>query len=127
MIDLVLFHLLFYFYFSFYFYFFISNLNNRVLYPQTINRQVLLLSLLSSSYIVVLERDLVNTLFSYFSNSQSNQPESFTTQQMDIEINMFRGQSISSDSNIFRKSSAHSNTFSIVCADRIQVLANNPT
>jgi len=79
MIDLVLFHLLFYFYFSFYFYFFISNLNNRVLYPQTINRQVLLLSLLSSSYIVVLERDLVNTLFSYFSNSQSNQPESFTT------------------------------------------------
>jgi len=119
MIDLVLFYLLFYF--------FILNLKNRVLYPQTINRLALLLSLLPPSCIVVLERDLVNILFSYFSNSQSNQPEFFTTQQMSIEIDMFRGQSMSSSPNISRESSTYSNTSSIVYADRIQALVNNTT
>jgi len=73
------------------------------------------------------EIDLANTLFPYFSNFQSNQPESFTTQQMNIKIDMPRGWSMSSSPNISRKLSAHSNTSSMVYADRIQALANNPT
>ena len=45
---------------------------------------------------VASERDLANTLFFFFSNPQSYQLESFTNQQMNIEINMPRGQSMSS-------------------------------
>jgi len=46
---------------------------------------------------------------------------------MNIEIDMPRGWSMSSSPNISRKLSAHSNTSSMVYADRIQALANNPT
>ena len=72
------------------------------------------------------KRDLVNTPFPYFSNSQRNQLESFTTQQMDIEINTSRGQLMSSSPNISRESSAYSNASSMAYANRIQALANNP-
>jgi len=44
---------------------------------------------------------------------------------MNIEINMSKGQSMSSSSNISKELSAYSNIFSIAYADRIQVLANN--
>jgi len=76
---------------------------------------------------VVPERDLVNILFPYFSNFQSNQPEFSTTQQIDIEINMPRSQLMSSSSIISKELSVYSNTSSMVYTDRIQVLANNYT
>ena len=76
---------------------------------------------------VVPERDLVNILFPYFSNFQSNQPESSTTQQIDIEIDIPRSQLMSSSSIISRESSVHSNNSSMAYTDRIQVLANNYT
>ena len=69
----------------------------------------------------------MNILFPYFSNFQSNQPESFTTQQIDIEINILRSQLMSFSSIISRESSVYSNNFSMAYTDRIQVLANNYT
>ena len=88
---------------------------------------LLFLSLLLPFCIIILERDLVNILFPYFSNFQSNQPESFTTQQIDIEINILRSQLMSFSSIISRESSVYSNNFSMAYTDRIQVLANNYT
>jgi len=84
-----------------------------------------LLSLLPLSCMVAFKRDLVNTLFSFFSNSQSYQLESFTIQQMNIEIDMPRGQSMSSSPNNSRESSIHSNVSSMAYVDRIQALVNN--
>jgi len=85
-----------------------------------------LLSLLPLSCMIASERDLANTLFSFFSNPQSYQLESFTNQQMNIEINMPRGQSMSSSPNNSRELSIHSNVSSMAYADRIQPLVNNP-
>jgi len=53
------------------------------------------------------------------------QQESFSTQQMDVDFNMPRGQSVSSSPNCSRESSTHSNAFSMAYADRIQALANS--
>jgi len=68
------------------------------------------------------QKRLVNTLFSYCFNPQQ---ESFSTQQMNVEINMPRGQSMSSSPNYSRESSTHSNASSMAYADRIQALANS--
>ena len=89
---------------------------------------MLLLSLLPPSYMVVPIRESVNTLFPFILNSQSSIQEStnILNQQMDIEIDTPRGQSMSSSTNSSRESLTHSNTSPMVYADRIQALANSP-
>jgi len=71
---------------------------------------------------IVPKRDLVNTLFPYCLNPQQ---ESFSTQQINVEINMPRGQSMSSSPNCSRESSTHSNASFMAYADKIQVLDNS--
>jgi len=70
-------------------------------------------------------RELVNIVFPFTLNFQSNQTESYTTQLIDIEIDTLRDQSTSFSPNSFRKMLVHSNTSSIVYVDKIQALANN--
>jgi len=74
-------------------------------------------------------RELANTLFPFIINPQSSLQEmtNANNQQMDIEVNSPRGQSMLANSNSSRESSIHSNTLSMVYADRVQVLANCPT
>jgi len=60
-----------------------------------------LFSLLPLSYIVVPNRELVNILFSFILSSQSSlqEPTNIRKQQMNIEVDILRGQSILSSSN----------------------------
>ena len=85
-----------------------------------------LLSLLPLSCMVASKRDLANTSLPFFSNPESYWLESFTNQQMNIEINIPRGQSMSSSLNNSRKSSIQSNVSFMAYADRIKALVNNP-
>jgi len=75
---------------------------------------------------VASKRDLANISFPFFSNPESYWLESFTNQQMNIEINISRGQSMSSSLNNSRKSLIQSNVSSMAYADRIKALVNNP-
>ena len=89
---------------------------------------MLLLSLLPPSCIVVSIRESVNTLFPFILNPQSSIQEStnILNQQINIEIDTPRGQSMSFSTNSSRESLTHSNTSSMAYADRIQASANSP-
>ena len=73
------------------------------------------------------KRKLANTSFPISSNSLNIHLILFSTQFMDIEINMLRGQSSSLSSNSSRKYLIYSNTLFMAYADRVQALANNPS
>jgi len=91
------------------------------------NRQgSLLLSLIPPSCMVVPIRELANTLFPSPLNHQSNQLMPSTSQQMDIEMNRTRGQSISSSPKSYRNSSVLSNASSIDYVERVKAQANIP-
>ncbi len=81
----------------------------------------LLLSLLPPSCMVVLKKELVNTLFLFTLNSQSSIQEStnILNQQIDIEIDPPRGWLMSSSTNSFRELLTNSNAFSIAYTYKI--------
>ena len=64
---------------------------------------------------VASNRDLANTYFLFDLSLLFNLQASYsnTAMDMDMDINMLRGQSVNSSSNSFRASSIHLNTFFI--------------
>jgi len=88
----------------------------------------LLLSLLPLSCIVVLIRELVNTLFSsttkhllFFFKAQNS-----FNMDIDIDIDILRGRLVSSNNNSSRKSSMHSNASFISYYKRIEIQSDSP-
>ena len=86
----------------------------------------MLFSLIPPSCIVAPIRELVNTLFPSPLNHQSNQLMPSTSQQIDIEINRTRYQSISSSSKLSRDSSILSNVLSMDYVESVKAQANIP-
>ena len=70
-------------------------------------------------------KELANILFPFPSNLQSSQQISFSTKQMNIDIDKTRGQSKLSSSNSFRELSVYSKILSMDYMDKVQALANN--
>ena len=79
------------------------------------------ISLILLSCIVVLNRDLANTLFSFITDIPSNSRILSTTIPIDIETNIFRGKSTSASLNSFREFSMSSMAY----MDKVQVLASS--
>ena len=79
------------------------------------------ISLILLSCIVVLNRDLANTLFSFITDIPSNSRILSTTIPIDIETNIFRGKLTSASLNSFREFSMSSMAY----MDKVQVLASS--
>ena len=82
------------------------------------------LSLIPLSCMVVLNRELVNILYSFDFNLLSN-PLTHNNINIDIEINTSRGQSNISSTNNSRKLSVYSNILFISYIESIQALDNS--
>jgi len=76
---------------------------------------------------VVPERSLVNTTFSFDLSILSNPQEPFNNMAIDMEVDTPRGWSTSTSTNSSRATSAHSNISSTGYTEHIQALANNLT
>jgi len=87
----------------------------------------LLISLIPLSYIVVPNRDLANTLFSFTTDIPNNLSIFSTIILINIEIDIFRGGLTSNSPNSSRESSTHLNMSSVAYVNRVQALANSPT
>ena len=79
----------------------------------------LLLSFLPPSHMVVPERTLANTFFSFDLSIQSNQQKPFKNIASNMEVNTPIGQSATSSTNSSRAVSVHSNVSSIGYAEHI--------